>query len=231
MAVVHKGTARWVQDDIDRLVQLAEKASQPGSRKRDGDGLHPALQIMRLDGTIDVTMFAVENAYEQMRAMVGATPAGVSRERVRAVALVVDLRVRDASGRHLHDAVRIEVEHRSGPALTYMLPYKLKRWGKPEVGRLKVYPRERFVWFEPLPGIWGKRPVAIKPDAVKDDDMYLIKACDELRFTWEIRATIEVARAEGYRVKVVVPQGCRVHPRLEEFQIRHPDRLLVVRAS
>ena len=32
------------------------------------------------------------------------------------------------------DAVRIEVEHRSGPALTYMLPYKLKRWGKPEVG-------------------------------------------------------------------------------------------------
>ena len=75
---------------------------RPGTRKRDGDGLHPALQIMRLDGTIDVTMFVVENAYEQMRAMVGDTPAGVSRERVRAVALVVDLRVRDANGRYLH---------------------------------------------------------------------------------------------------------------------------------
>jgi hypothetical protein len=47
-----------------------------------------------------------------------------TREDLRAVAVCSDVRLPDA------DAVRVELEHRDGQAMTVLLPYKKKRFGR-----------------------------------------------------------------------------------------------------
>lgn len=64
------------------------------------------------------------------------------RDRLRAAAVVADVRL-PAGG----DAIRVELEHTEGPALTVLLPYGRKRFGRGiDFGQLQAAAGTRHVW-------------------------------------------------------------------------------------
>lgn len=66
------------------------------------------------------------------------------RDRLRAAAVVADARL-PAGG----DAIRVELEHTEGPALTVLLPYGKKRFGRGiDFGQLQAAAGTRHVWLD-----------------------------------------------------------------------------------
>jgi hypothetical protein len=68
---------------------------------------------------------------------------GLQRDRasLRAVAVVADVRVADS------DAIRVDVEHREGHAISVLLPYKKKRLGRGiEYGSLAASTGRTQIW-------------------------------------------------------------------------------------
>ena len=64
------------------------------------------------------------------------------RDQLRAAAVIADVRL--PSG---EDAIRVELEHTEGPALTILLPYSRKRFGRGiEYGQLQAAAGTRHVW-------------------------------------------------------------------------------------
>lgn len=64
------------------------------------------------------------------------------RDQLRAAAVVADIRLPDGG-----DAVQVELEHTEGPALTVVLPYSKKRFGRDiDYGQLRAAAGNRHVW-------------------------------------------------------------------------------------
>jgi hypothetical protein len=64
------------------------------------------------------------------------------RDHLRAVAVIADVRLREGS-----DAIRVELEHTEGAALTVLLPYSKKRFGRGiDYEQLQAATGERHVW-------------------------------------------------------------------------------------
>ncbi len=68
-----------------------------------------------------------------------------TRGEIRAAAVVADVRLVSAGG----DAIQVEVEHAQGTALTVLLPYNKKRFGRGvEFGDLRLSAGTRKVWLD-----------------------------------------------------------------------------------
>lgn len=64
------------------------------------------------------------------------------RDQLRAAAIVADVRLTDGG-----DAIQAELEHTEGPALTILLPYSKKRFGRGiDYGQLRAAAGTRHVW-------------------------------------------------------------------------------------
>ncbi len=64
------------------------------------------------------------------------------RDQLRAAAVIADVRLPGGE-----DAIRVELEHTEGPALTILLPYSKKRFGRGiEYGQLQAAAGTRHVW-------------------------------------------------------------------------------------
>lgn len=64
------------------------------------------------------------------------------RDHLRAAAVIADIRLPDGA-----DAIRVELEHTEGPALTVLLPYSKKRFGKTiDYGQLSAATGTRHIW-------------------------------------------------------------------------------------
>ena len=64
------------------------------------------------------------------------------RQRIRAGAIVTDVRVQDGG-----DAIRVDLEHAEGHAHTVLQPYTKKRLSKKiEFGQLRAQARQRQIW-------------------------------------------------------------------------------------
>jgi hypothetical protein len=69
------------------------------------------------------------------------------------------------------------------------------------------------------PSICSARGVL--PDALKDDAVILIKACAELRLTYELRLTTFMAQQSRKRLLVITTVDCTVSPALQAFAREH----------
>jgi hypothetical protein len=73
-------------------------------------------------------------------------------------------------------------------------------------------------------------PDGVKPDAVDDARVYLIKACSTLRLTRQIRMATLMATQTGRKLRLQIRQDCALAPDLETFIRAQGDRVEVVRA-
>lgn len=64
-------------------------------------------------------------------------------------------------------------------------------------------------------------PTGVRPDAVSDTHVVLIKACPTLRLTHQIRLAAFMAQTQAKRVLLVVREGCVLAPDLEAFIAEH----------
>ena len=61
------------------------------------------------------------------------------------------------------------------------------------------------------------KPRSILPDAVKDDAVFLIKACSDLRLTYEVRLATFMAQQSGRRLEVVMTNDYQISPALSAY--------------
>jgi len=66
-----------------------------------------------------------------------------------------------------------------------------------------------------------QRARGILPDALKDDAVILIKACPELRLTYELRLATFMAQQSGRRLLVATTVDCTASPALQAFAREH----------
>jgi hypothetical protein len=66
------------------------------------------------------------------------------RDQLRAAAVVAEVRLSEDG----HDAIRVEFEHTDGPALTVLVPYSKKRFGRIDYGHLRAADGTRHIWLD-----------------------------------------------------------------------------------
>lgn len=66
-----------------------------------------------------------------------------------------------------------------------------------------------------------QRARGILPDALKDDSVILIKACPELRLTYELRLAAFMAQQSGRRLLVITTVDCTASSALQAFAREH----------
>lgn len=65
------------------------------------------------------------------------------------------------------------------------------------------------------------KPRAILPDAVNNGAVYLIKACSQLRLTYEVRLAAFMAQQSGRHLEVVMTSDYQTAPALTAFAEKH----------
>lgn len=66
-----------------------------------------------------------------------------------------------------------------------------------------------------------KRARGVLPDALKNDAFVLIKACPELRLTYELRLATFMAQQSQRRLFVITTVDCTASPALQAFAREH----------
>ena len=111
---------------MDQLLNAAIPFAQEELAKH--GQFYPYGAAITTDG--DVKLLGAHSGTEKPRSqsLIDSLIEGAAQElsRLRAVALVADVRVSSGGG----DAVRVEIEHREGLALTVLLPYVKKAFGR-----------------------------------------------------------------------------------------------------
>lgn len=142
MASWRDSTSPQTQDDLDGLLDAALPFAQQ-QLERHGE-LFPYGMALGLDGettavagdpgdgehpsSLDVRAVLIDGLREQ-------------RDDLRAIALVSDVRLAGS------DAIRVELEHREGPAMAVLLPYRRSRLRKRlELGNLEAMAADPQVW-------------------------------------------------------------------------------------
>jgi hypothetical protein len=72
-------------------------------------------------------------------------------------------------------------------------------------------------------------PRGARPDAERDDVLYLLKNVSSLRLTYQIGLLVFLAAESQRRVVIRVPSRCRIHHSLRNFQKQHAQVLHVER--
>lgn len=133
------------QDDLDGLLGPAFGLAQQQLVEH-GEFFPFAVVV---DGSGDQRMVAVDVGAEQpvsadlITALVTALTA--DRENLRAAAIVADVHVAELGS----DAVRVTLEHSERVALTVLLPYKSRRFGRGvDFGEIQAGTAAAFIWPE-----------------------------------------------------------------------------------
>ena len=66
-----------------------------------------------------------------------------------------------------------------------------------------------------------QRARGILPDALKDESVILIKACSELRLTYELRLATFIAQQSRRRLLVITTVDCTASSALQAFAREH----------
>jgi hypothetical protein len=66
-----------------------------------------------------------------------------------------------------------------------------------------------------------RKPRSILPDAVKDDAVFLIKACSHLHLTYEVRLATFMAQQSSRHLEIVMTTDYRTSPALSAFAAKH----------
>jgi hypothetical protein len=134
--------SKQAQDDLDGLVNAALPFA---TQQLDKHGEFFPYGVA-LNGSGETRMVAGDPGHGERPESVAVLATMVDglrqeRETLRAVALVADVRLSDG------EAVRVELEHREGHAISVLLPYKKKRFGRGiEYGSLAAGSGQPQVW-------------------------------------------------------------------------------------
>jgi hypothetical protein len=116
------------QNDLDGLLEPALSFAQQQLDKH-GE-FFPYAVVVRADGQPEMVAARPDAADDQPASgdVIDAcrTTLAERRDQLRAAAVVADVRLPDNGS----DAIRVELEHTEGPALTVLLPYSKKRFGR-----------------------------------------------------------------------------------------------------
>lgn len=132
------------QHDLDSLLDPALGFAQQQLDKH-GE-FFPYAVVVRTGGQIEMVAARADSANDGPRSadviVACRTTLAERRDHLRAAAVVADVRLPDG-----RDAIRVELEHTEGPALTVALPYAKKRFGRGiDYEPLRVGPGTRHVW-------------------------------------------------------------------------------------
>lgn len=132
------------QHDFDELLEpaLGFARQQLGEYSE----FFPFAVVVRIDGQTEMVAARpdIDNAQPASADVIGAcrTTLAERRDQLRAAAVIADVRLPDGG-----DAIRVELEHTEGPALTVQLPYSSKRFGRSiNYGQLQAAAGTRHVW-------------------------------------------------------------------------------------
>lgn len=143
MASWRDAASQEAQDDLDGLLGPAlEFAQQQLDKYRE---FYPFAIVVDTDG--QQRMVAADTGAERpesadlITTLIGAL-AG-QRDQLRGAAIVADVRVPETGG----DAVRVTLEHSEQVALTVLLPYRSRRFGRSvDYGDLQAGAAAAFIW-------------------------------------------------------------------------------------
>jgi hypothetical protein len=143
MASWRDAASQQAQDDLDGLLDPALGFAQQQLDKH--SEFHPYAVVVDTDG--QQRMVAADTGDDQPTSadLITMLVASLSsqRDRLRATAIVADVRVAEIDS----DAVRVVLEHREGPHLAVLLPYKRRRFGRGfDFGQLQAATVLRQVW-------------------------------------------------------------------------------------
>jgi hypothetical protein len=143
MASWRDTASQQAQDDLDGLLNPALGFAQ---QQLDEHGeFYPYAVVVDADG--QQRMVAADTGDEQPASadLITTLIAALSddRDRLRAAAIVADVRLPELNS----DAVRISLEHSERVALTVLLPYRTRRFGRGiDYGDLQVGTAAAFIW-------------------------------------------------------------------------------------
>jgi hypothetical protein len=130
------------QDDLDGLLNVTLSFAQEMLAKR-GE-MYPFAAAVGIDGE---TRLLADDPGLGEHPDAGAVRASLldalrrTREELRAIAVCSDVRLPDS------DAIRVELEHRDGQAMSVLLPYKKKRFARGvEYRDLRAGTAEKQLW-------------------------------------------------------------------------------------
>lgn len=134
------------QADLDRLLNPALGFAQQQLEKH-GE-FFPYAVVVRADSETEMVASRPDAADDRPPSgdVVDAcrTTLAERRDQLRAAAVIADVRLPGGE-----DAIRVELEHTEGPALTILLPYSKKRLGRGiEYGQLQAAAGTRHVWLD-----------------------------------------------------------------------------------
>lgn len=143
MASWRDAASQQAQDDLDGLLDPALGFAQQQLDKH-GE-FYPYAVVVDADG--QQRMVAADTGSDRPASadLITALIAALSddRDQLRAAAIVADVRLPETGG----DAVRVTFEHSERIALTVLLPYKTKRFGRGiDYGGLQTEAAAAFIW-------------------------------------------------------------------------------------
>ncbi|GEL96435.1 hypothetical protein [Cellulomonas composti] len=143
MASWRDTASQQAQDDLDDLLSPALGFAQ---QQLDAHGeFYPYAVVLDHDSQQRMVAADIGSNRPESADLITALIAALSDERdqLRAAAIVADVRVRELGS----DAIRVTLEHSERIALTILLPYRPRRFGRGiDYGDLQAGPAAAFVW-------------------------------------------------------------------------------------
>jgi hypothetical protein len=144
MASWRDSASPQAQQDLDGLLEPALGFAQQQLAQH-GE-FFPYAVVVRSDGQTEMVAARPDAANDRPAStdVIAAcrTTLAERRDQLRAAAVIADVRLTDGG-----DAIRVELEHTEGPALTILLPYSKKRFGRGiDYGQLQAAAGTRHVW-------------------------------------------------------------------------------------
>lgn len=143
MATWRDTASQQAQDDLDGLLDPALGFTQ---QQLDEHGeFYPYAVVVDADGQQRMVAADIGSDQPASADLITTLIATLSDERdsLRAAAIVADVRLPEANS----DAVRVTLEHSEHVALTILLPYKTKRFGRGvDYGDLQAGAAAAFIW-------------------------------------------------------------------------------------
>ena len=144
MASWRDNASLQAQDDLDGLLEPALGFAQQQLGQH-GE-FFPYAVVVRSDGQTAMVAAQPDAANDQPAStdVINAcrTTLAERRDQLRAAAVIADVRLSDGG-----DAIRVELEHTEGPALTILLPYSRRRFGHGiDYGQVQAAAGTRRIW-------------------------------------------------------------------------------------
>jgi hypothetical protein len=145
MASWRENASPQAQQALDELLNVALGFAQQQLAKH-GE-FFPYAAAIGLDGKPELVATRPSHAGEQPASLdvIGACISALAdkRDQIQAAAIVADVRSGDS------DAIKVDLEHADGQALSVLLPYRKTTAGQPEYGQIRAQAGHPQIWTAP----------------------------------------------------------------------------------